>query len=126
MVTVPGCEIFLSIGVLTWLGFPRASGAQHQDVEAPPNPFAVGQLQDFGSLKTASGREVQVFYSGLQRKHGRPDTALETVVVPAGDFNVEQQTEAFLKGEFGIVRAVQLLFQGLAKSGEAELAELVE
>jgi hypothetical protein len=44
MVTVSGCETFLPIRVLTWLGFSRPGRAKDQQVEVVADPLALSQL----------------------------------------------------------------------------------
>ena len=64
MVTVSGCEISLSIGVLNWLGFSRPGGAENEHVELAADPLALGQLQYLSPVEATSSREVEVFHRG--------------------------------------------------------------
>jgi len=68
-------------------------------------------LQDFGPFETAPGRQVQVLDGSRKRQSGCPDTALELVVGPTSDLDIDEQTKTFLKRQFGIVGTGQLFFQ---------------
>jgi hypothetical protein len=54
--------------------------------------------------------------------HPVPDAPFMT----AGAFLVDQQRQAFFKGQFGILRVFELFLHPIVKGGEVKLGEFVE
>ncbi len=81
------------------------------------DPLALSQLQHLSPVEAAFGGQVEVFYGGNNRKVGRLDAAAQAVVGPAGGLDINQQTQPFFEGQFGILGIVQLLFQGSPVTG---------
>ena len=55
-----------------------------------------------------------------------PQPPSEAVVFPADALAVDEQAEAILEGQVGILRAVKLLFESVTKSRQTELGQFVE
>jgi hypothetical protein len=107
-------------------GLADAGGAEDEDVEVLMNPLTLGKLKDQATVDTARGREVKVFDGSRERQVRLPQAPLEAVVIAADALAVDEHAEAILEGQVGVLRVVQLLFEGLTKSGQAELGQFVE
>ncbi len=108
------------------VGFSRAGGSQHKDVQMAADPLPLGELQDEAAVQAANGREVQVFDTGRQNKAGGFGAALHAAVVPAGAFEIHQQPKALIEGEFSVVGVLPLLFQSFAEAGKAQTGEVLQ
>jgi hypothetical protein len=93
-----------------------AGGAQDEDVEVLVDPLTLGKLKDQATVDAARGGEVEVLDGSWERQSRRPQSSLETVVVAADALAVDEQAEAILEGQVGVLGIVQLLFEGVPKS----------
>ncbi len=108
------------------VGFSRAGGSQHKDVQMSADPLPLGELQDEAAVQAANGREVQIFDTGRQHETGGLDAALQVAVVPAGAFEIDQQPKALIEGEFSVVGVLPLLFQSFTEAGKTQSSEVLQ
>jgi hypothetical protein len=106
--------------------FADPGGAEDEDVEVLIDPLTLGKLKDQATVDAARGREVEVFDGSWERQTSLPQSPSEAVVVTADALAVDEQAEAILEGQVGVLRAVKLLFEGVTKSGQTELGQFVE
>lgn len=92
-------------------GLARAGGTENQGVEVLADPLALGQLQNQAAVQAARGGEVQVFQRGGQRELGRFEPPLQPFVIAVGTLLVDEQGQAILEGEFGILRMAELFLE---------------
>jgi hypothetical protein len=106
--------------------FSSACGTQDDGVEMTVDPFTLGQFEDKLTREAAGSREVEVFKGSRKAEAGSLEIALQTTVVTAGTLAVNEESQAFLKGQVGILGIVELFLQGGPKTGQTELGELVK
>ena len=77
-------------------------------------------------IQTPCGGEVEILDRGRLGEIGQFDAPLDAPFVAVGAFPVDQERQAFLEGQFGIFRIVELFLQPVPESGQAQLDEFVK
>jgi hypothetical protein len=54
------------------------------------DPIPLGEFENLGPFETACCGQVEILESGLERKTGRLDAAVQAVVGSAGDLDIDQ------------------------------------
>jgi hypothetical protein len=106
-------------------GFPRTGWSQHQNIQTVGDPGALSPFQDLASIQTALGGKVHILQSRLHWEGSQMERTLDAVVLPLGEFRLNQQREAFLEGQFSVLGIGLLLAQSFPEGGQAQVEQLV-
>ena len=84
--------------------FSCPGGAENDQVESFADPGILGQLQHELTLQAPFGREINILDHRGLLETGLTETAAQAVVLALDMLLFDQQCQAFLKGEFVIMR----------------------
>ena len=90
------------------------------------DPFALNQLLEKGTVKTAGIAIIDILDAGLLAQFGDAQPRREAFVLPPGRFTIEQEAEPFVMAEAVGFTAGHYLSEGLGHAMQAEGMELVE
>jgi hypothetical protein len=126
----PACEDGESLAcgkVAEGTGEPRLSnacGAREEDVASGRNPAWVGEFQEDLFLETARVPVVNVLEAGVVVAEACVfEESSEATVIAIGFFVLDEKSDEFLVGEFGVGGVFET---GVKPLGEAEEFELIE
>src|SRR5690606_25747461 len=106
------------------VGFAAAAGAGDQQVLAFVDPVAGGQLRHLGTFELAAVLVINLVQGGVEFEAGPGDQAVLLALIPAQQFLVEQQIQAFTEGQSVIGAGLfQLGLQGAGHAAEFEFAQ---
>ena len=89
-------------------GLADAGRAHDEHDLALTDPVRLGELQDHVAVETAGRRKSSSSISGRELQLGGLQQALEAPVVPGEELAVDEQPEALLEGELGVVGLLAL------------------
>ena len=106
--------------------FPSPGGSEDDQVEPFVDPGVLSQLQNELALQASFGRLIDVLDHGGLLETGLAETAFEAIILALEMLLFDQQSQAFLEGEFIVVGRSELGLEGLAESRQAQGSQLIE
>ena len=84
----------------------------------PANPRACAEAQDHVTVQSARGTEVDIFERRRIPELGIPQALRQFPLLARGPFGVDEQAEAVVKAELGILTRAPLLVKGRGHRGQ--------